>query len=461
MRKLMIILSALLIILGGVMTWYVVNEGERLKKNKEEKNITENNKENENSKTDLNTELDEYVTLSNGNYIDFKNGDVVLYSKDGNELLRKDFIGYNEELGYFVIDHKEDSAKLYTEDLKEKKMNLVENKVYELTSYDDAGYLLEYLDVQGILKYLDSKDIEYSESLKNANQKNMKKVLFVDGFKVSDTSTYLIENNTISHFCDYNILGNKSYTIGKYNIYIKEEAFSDNTFYRTGIIIDTKANKVWDLLGMDEDGNVFAINVENYFDGSGLGILNIKEKVVIEPKYNDVSCYFHTGEDYYVCGDGITTIADDKLISLKTGKVIIEMDSMSEIKTGLFIGYRDNRYMVFDNTGKIMKEFTINSEVYCEPEFGFISIKEDGIVELFDTNYKAVSLTDSIIDKLIELKILYKADINSNEYFNYTGTDIQGEQIMYINCDAIYALIDKKFEKLNNDLVKNNFDFCF
>ena len=256
----------------------------------------------------------------------------------------------------------------------------------------------------------------------------------------------------------------KNLTLGDYKIEIKEETWDDYT-ERTGTIENTKTNKKWDLLGMDNEGNIFAVNVNN----SKLGILNIKEGYVIEPKYDDVSCYYHSDESFYVCDNSYTTIVvEDKLMSLKTGKIIVEADEINEVNNN-FIAKKDNKKILYTSDGKKLLEkdyigyISVKNENDKFDDIGYITF-ENNDMKAYSDDLKEMNLKidkDKIYYVTDENRvwtsedIIVNVDIKNNDYFKYNGNEYKGNQYMFIENPCygpltIYVIDNNKLVKLNN-----------
>lgn len=263
----------------------------------------------------------------------------------------------------------------------------------------------------------------------------------------------------------------KVITLGDYEIIIEEEIRKDGSIYRSGTIKNTKTDKQWDMQAMQNDNQIFAVNPAL---NPGMGLYNEREGYVIEPAYNKISCYFHnTGEDYYICDD-YTIFAQSenvtKLLDLKTGKVIVEAESISVLKDG-YILVLNGKHIYKSKDGK---ELLKADYIGYNENIGFITF-ENNKLQVYDNKLNKISMPN--IDKYNEITVpnqdndhdlLLKININSNNYFEYSGTKYKGEKIILIKVasrneelelkNSVYIIDNGELKIL--DKVKNVLEKC-
>jgi len=264
-------------------------------------------------------------------------------------------------------------------------------------------------------------------------------------------------------------------TLGDYEITVEEEKYSDGSI-KYGTIINTKTKEKWDIQSFSNDDSIFVI-----FGSRGRGIYNKKEGYIIKPKYNDVSCFFHSDESYYVCVNSYTTIVDgSKLMSLKTGKTLVEVDEISEINTN-FIAKKDNKRILYTSDGKeLLKKDYIghlyDNETDKTNDLGYITF-ENNVMKVYSDNMNEIKLNldkdkkYSVSDESrmwTSEDILVNVDLQNNEYFTYTGKEYTGYQYTFIENPcyggplSIYVIDNNKLVKLNKATLNEEYGYeCF
>ena len=239
-------------------------------------------------------------------------------------------------------------------------------------------------------------------------------------------------------------------TLGNYEIKIIEEKF--------GTITNTITSEEWNIQGMD-DGNVFAINV----DGGKMGIYNKKEGYIIEPKYEDVSCYQHSGEDYETCMTYTTIIDENKLFSLKTGKIILNTDEINEVGEDRFIAKKSNKRMLYTSEAK---ELLRKDYIGYVPEMSIYITFDNNKLQVYTKDLKSTTLSMSTDEAHVVYTnnrnmwssgdLLLKVNLQDNSHFKYEGTKYTGEKevIVMDPCSdenrKIYVINNNKLVELDN-----------
>ena len=270
-----------------------------------------------------------------------------------------------------------------------------------------------------------------------------------------------INNNTNTIENKDNQPKEEKLTLGNYEIKIVEEKWSNgelNGVTRTGTIINNVTKEKWDIQGMD-DGNIFAVNV----DGGKMGIYNKKEGYIIEPKYDDVSCYQHSGEDYETCMSYTTIIDGTKLMSLKTGKIILNTDEINEVSQDRFIAKKSNKKMLYTSEAK---ELLRKDYIGYIPEMGAYITFDNNKLQMYTKDLKSTTLSMSINEAHTVFTnnrnmwasgdLILKVNLQDNLHFKYEGSKYTGEKEVLVTdpCDEetrkIYVIDNNKLVKLDN-----------
>ena len=281
------------------------------------------------------------------------------------------------------------------------------------------------------------------------------KVICKDKKEENQNNTNIIENKKTEP-------KEEKLTLGNYEIKIIEENWSNNeseVITRTGTITNKITNEEWEIQGMDANGDVFAVNV----NGGKLGIYNKKEGYIIEPKYNDVSCYQHSGEDYYTCDSYTTIIYETKLLSLKTGKIILNTDEINEIGPDRFIAKKSNKRMIYTSEAK---ELLRKDYIGYIPEMSAYITFDNNKLQMYTNELKTTTLSMSVDEAHLIFTnnrnmwssedLILKVNLQNNSHFKYEGNKYTGEkEVLVIDpCSdenrKVYVINNNKLVKLDN-----------
>lgn len=384
-----------------------------------------------------------------------------------------DDIKYYENVGYVAIQNNQlkilndnfESIKI-TEDIYKKLKDLDYIKELEIDVNDYFNY--KGNDISGLQAVIivdngcgtyEKNQIKESESkiyvinklnysLKRLDPKLIEVNIgicdyFVDPYQYTEVETKKLSDYKISGEVVENIK-----TGDKYDIYMN---FLDP---------ETDEKEIKDLYVIQYDNNH---NPERGYNG----IYNKKEGYVIEPYYQDVSCSFHTDESYRPCRYSYTTLIDSKnLLSLKTGKILVETDGMNEISNGNFIGISDNKNIVYNSEGK---ELLKADYIGYSSKVGYITIIKNEL-KVYDENFKEKELNDLneiILENAINIwsssDLIANIDIKNNDYFKYNGELSGIKKILLSPCNEeapIYLIENNKLTKLDVKL-SDATDGCF
>ena len=382
-----------------------------------------------------------------------------------------------------------------------KKVIIFLSTIIVIESLGLFYYIKKYSDNTNKIKKLET---EIKEILIDNETKEKNKQAYINKYVTPKREENKLEENNQDEpnedkeddegECEYNYYKPEikitNYAFGDYKIEVQQELDKNcqpSLYYRTGTITNIKTNKTWDILGMENDENIYIVgNNTIQYTADKMGVLNLKEKYVIEPKYEDVSCEWHSDDSYCTCYSSYTTIVDNsKLLSLKTGKILVEADAINEIYTGNFIAKKGNKRILYTSEGKelLKKDYIgyITYSVYDGLDVettitGYLTF-DNNIVKIYSDDLKEIELNldkDKRYDVSDERMIwtsedaIMNIDIKNNKYFKYTGSEYTGYQYIFVEdpCygdSSVYVIDNNKLVKLNNIMIdeESELNGCF
>lgn len=126
---------------------------------------------------------DKITELPNGKFIVKKDNNEYVYNTRGNELLKSNFIGYSEYLGYISINNSD--FTLYDEEFKKIDLPNIDDEI--IISINDNSSLIE----GDVINRVDIKDNKYFSY--DGQDYSGKKIVIVDPCKKENT--YIIEDD--------------------------------------------------------------------------------------------------------------------------------------------------------------------------------------------------------------------------------------------------------------------------
>ncbi len=440
--------------------------------NKEEKT----NKESV-SIVDYNTIKDKIVEVQTNIFISKENGKTIYYYiNDDIVLIKADFIvnNYeglitNDDTTYStIIDGEYKLFNIYDKNSKIDEIELTNSIINKLIYNGDleevdikSNHLFEYSgnELSGeklvLTAYLSDgyyDDIEskyYKEPLVYIIDRETKKVQKIDPSLIKP-----IVNTEPERYTKIEPKPLNNYEIDFENKTIINK--NNNTKYEINMnFIDENEQEI--------DGIYEISLVDDINYGSGI-LVYAKYGYIIEPNYDDVSCYGHTDESYRLCkGNNQTLINSSRLINITTGKLIYESTRMNEISLGKFVARKDNKDVLINNEGK---ELLKADYIGYNEKIGYVVIDNKN-VKFYDESLKE---KDSIqIDEEIFLKgdnnsfwvmreLLINVDIKNNPYFIYNGEEYSGKKLVLISTidveSPIYIIENNKLVELDGTLSK-------
>ena len=382
-----------------------------------------------------------------------------------------DEIKYYDNIGYIaikndklkVLDDNFESVKI-TEEVYKKLVNIGYIKELEIDVNDYFTYKGEIKGTQSLV-IVDTGCGDYDENYQIKKTEPEVYVFNRIDNKLSRLDPNLIETNIA--ICDYFINPYKYKTVEKKQLsefkISEEEVENIKTADKYDIYMNfltVSDNEIKDLYVIQYDNNH---NPERGYNG----IYNKKEGYIIEPYYNDVSCYFHTDESYRVCENSYTTLIDLKnLLSLKTGEILVETDGMNEISNGNFIGIKNGKNIVYSSEGK---ELLKADYIGYNNKVGYITI-ENNELKVYDEKFKSkaldnlneINLENAYNNWIINNNMIVDVDIKNNEYFEYKGELSGTKKVLIFPCtdkQPTYIIEGNKITKLDN--ITKNDDGCF
>ena len=382
-----------------------------------------------------------------------------------------DEIKYYDNIGYIaikndklkVLDDNFESVKI-TEEVYKKLVNIGYIKELEIDVNDYFTYKGEIKGTQSLV-IVDTGCGDYDENYQIKKTEPEVYVFNRIDNKLSRLDPNLIETNIA--ICDYFINPYKYKTVEKKQLsefkISEEEVENIKTADKYDIYMNfltVSDNEIKDLYVIQYDNNH---NPERGYNG----IYNKKEGYIIEPYYNDVSCYFHTDESYRVCENSYTTLIDLKnLLSLKTGEILVETDGMNEISNGNFIGIKNGKNIVYSSEGK---ELLKADYIGYNNKVGYITI-ENNELKVYNEKFKSkaldnlneINLENAYNNWIINNNMIVDVDIKNNEYFEYKGELSGTKKVLIFPCtdkQPTYIIEGNKITKLDN--ITKNDDGCF
>ena len=382
-----------------------------------------------------------------------------------------DEIKYYDNIGYVaikndklkVLDDNFESVKI-TEEVYKKLVNIGYIKELEIDVNDYFTYKGEIKGTQSLV-IVDTGCGDYDENYQIKKTEPEVYVFNRIDNKLSRLDPNLIETNIA--ICDYFINPYKYKTVEKKQLsefkISEEEVENIKTADKYDIYMNfltVSDNEIKDLYVIQYDNNH---NPERGYNG----IYNKKEGYIIEPYYNDVSCYFHTDESYRVCENSYTTLIDLKnLLSLKTGEILVETDGMNEISNGNFIGIKNGKNIVYSSEGK---ELLKADYIGYNNKVGYITI-ENNELKVYNEKFKSktldnlneINLENAYNNWIINNNMIVDVDIKNNEYFEYKGELSGTKKVLIFPCtdkQPTYIIEGNKITKLDN--ITKNDDGCF
>ena len=381
----------------------------------------------------------ESISVLKDGYILVLNGKHIYKSKDGKELLKADYIGYNENIGFITFENN----KLQVYDNKLNKISMPNIDKYNgitVPNQDNDHDLLLKININS------NNYFEYSGTKYKGEKIILIKVASRNEELELKNSVYIIDNGELKILDKVkNVLEKCNDVADSYYLCsFEEEKYNDGSIFKYGTMKNTKTKETWDIQSFDNDDSVFVI-----FNRNSKGIYNQKEGYVIEPKYKDVSCYFHTDESYYECNNyralldlGKNTIGREKgakLLDLKTGKIILEAFSINELSNGSYIAFDDDGYILYS---KDIKELLRKEYIEYSKELGYF-VEDNDSVRLYTENLKEKDF-DLVLDEIYEFNdsnsvdpdgALIYTDLKDNKYSKYPVEKVKGntKKIMYVD----------------------------
>ena len=453
------------------------------------------NNQNENNQEQINNTTSEYDNLIEKASIEDKIGDYTLYILEvdnekeyylvntlkkeiliktkniiSNSKYNSDINGtreyeliYNDELKVYTINNnelKEETInnELYERLINEKILNKLNLKSNDIFTYNGEEYSKEQL----VIIFNDGCDY-HDENGVNHDGISIIYVIDENTNKVTRLNPSLVETN--SNICPYED--------EDINIYDELKPNSlDNYTIKGKKIINKKTNKEYEIyMGFIDASGEESDYLYVIYNGNLRGIYNKKEGYIIEPLYENVSCEQHSDEAYNICEKSYTTLIDgSKLLSLKTGEILVNTSRINEISNGNFIALVDDKDAVYTSEGKKLFEA---SYIGYEKSIGYITIENDKFT-VYDEKFNKISLPIIEDEKRIKTNnynmwipgdLLIKVNVNNNEYFEYNDDKYTGVQTVFIKAecqetDSIYVIEDNKLIKLNKTKVKEDSNIC-
>ena len=228
-------------------------------------------------------------------------------------------------------------------------------------------------------------------------------------------------------------------------------------------VINTNNNYVYSASQFSSMSRIKSDKEEYLFvilkSDEAIGMINLN-KQVINTKYQDYSCYFHTDASFQTCGDNKTIVVQNRkgettkygLISIDTLKQVIKVDfdGLSVLSNNNVIVSKDNKIGLYNNEGKILLD--VEYDYIIENDyFGYIVIKGNDM-KVYDSNLKEIDLKTNDFNLLFENAYTkYVAGIKVEEGDNID--DIKNNHLIFnteINRFTTSALV------LKQDLSKKN-----
>lgn len=357
------------------------------------------------------------------------------------------------------IKEEEITNELYERLIDERIINKAQLDMNSVFTYSGTDFIGEQLVI------IFDNGCDYYDEIDKKNHFGVA-IIFVinkDTNQVKRLNPNLIETN--SDICPYED--------DDINMYDKLKPNSlENYTINDKKIINKKTNEEYDIyMGFidstnEESNYLYVISKDNL-----KGIYNKKEGYIIEPMYTDVSCVDHSLEAFNICEKSYTTLIDgSKLISLRTGEIIVDASRMNELSNGNFIAKIDNKDAVYTSEGNKLFE---SGYIGYEKSIGYIAI-DNAKYTIYNEKFEKTTLPSIEEEKRIKTydynmwipgDLLLKVNVKDNEYFEYNDDKYEGEQIIFIKVecgedDSIYVFENNKLDKLEKTKIKEDSNTC-
>lgn len=292
--------------------------------------------------------------------------------------------------------------------------------------------------------------------------------------------------------------------IDNYSIYTSDIAsYIVNDKLKT--IIDTSKEKYLFNIENNVVNECSLLNVSNcdYYtlknvETDKIYFINKKDNIMSINSYDGIGCLYNDDDSLYLCEDNkdsVIVYINEKetskygLLNIETGLNYIEpkYDELDELGINKFAVRINDKVGLYtkDNKEILPINYDFVGVFKTNKDKTYISIKNNEI-KFYDENMKSKKLKvneETSIDGIMSINSFFigkviKANIQSNDYFDYKGKDFKGEKyfiVLRVACgdyideeekyidtkDAVVYIIEKgKLIKLNPKFIEQNQDIC-